>query len=256
MHLALVDQLFHRARRHFFTSLGDHFTSGSVNQIIGWTRSPYPLWEKLGHPALTFTISVTHCIVISIHDPFLVQTKRVKKCCNRELTSTIDTRIDDIFGVELKIEPRSTIWNNAAREQQFTRAVGFALVMIEEDARRAVHLGNDHTLCSVDDESTVWRHQWHIAHENVLFFDVFHRFCTCLFVDIKDDQAQSHLQRCAVGHITLLTFLNVILWLFQIVVNKLKNGGLIEIFDWKDGLKHAFDTLTIHWLRSITRVQE
>jgi hypothetical protein len=48
----------------------------------------------------------------------------------------------------------------------------FALVMVEKDARAAVHLGDNHPFGAIDDEGAVLRHKRHIAHVDVLLLDV------------------------------------------------------------------------------------
>ena len=56
----------------------------------------------------------------------------------------------------------------AGREQQLARAVGLALVVLEEHARRAVQLRDDHALGAVDDERALVGHQRHFAHVDLL----------------------------------------------------------------------------------------
>ena len=128
--------------------------------------------------------------------------------------------------------------------------MGFAFVMVEKYPWRAVHLGNDNTLCAVDDKGPVWRHQRHIAHKDILLFDIFDRFGTCIFVDIKHNQAQRHFKWRAIGHVTLLTLFYIVFGLFQIIANKFQNGCFVKILNWKNRLKNAFYAFTVqrNWL--------
>ena len=119
-----------------------------------------------------------------------------------------------------------------------------------------MHLGNDHSLRTVHNEGAVRRHQRHVAHKDVLLFDVLDGLRTCIFVHIKNDQAQCHLQRRAVGHVALLAFFNVILRLFELVFYELKNSRLVEVFDRKYGLEDAFDPFTIQRLIAVARPEE
>ncbi len=57
-----------------------------------------------------------------------------------------------------------------AREQQLARAVGLALVVLEEHAGRTVQLRHDHALGAVDDERALVGHQGHFAHVDLLLF--------------------------------------------------------------------------------------
>ena len=94
-----------------------------------------------------------------------------------------------------------------------------SLVVIEEGARRAVHLGNDHAFGAVDDEGAVLGHQRNVAHVNVLFLDVLDRFGAGLLVHIEHDQAQRDLERRGVGHRALLALLDVVFRLFEVIVD-------------------------------------
>src|SRR3546814_16471731 len=80
--------------------------------------------------------------------------------CSSDL---VDTDVDDALGVELEIEPRAAIGDHARRKQIFARRMRLAAVMVEEDARRTVHLRHDHAFGAVDDESAGLRHQWPVA---------------------------------------------------------------------------------------------
>ena len=117
-------------------------------------------------------------------------------------------------------------------------------------------LGNDNPLDTVNHERTIVGHEWNLAHVYFLFFNVFYRLRAGVFVHIKYDQTQRHLQRRAVGHVTLLTFLDIIFWLFKIIADKFKHTGLVEILDRKDRLKDTLYTFTIHRDRLISGRQE
>ena len=162
----------------------------------------------------------------------------------------------DVFCVKLEVEPGAAIGDDAAGKKQFARAVRFALVMIKEHARRTVHLADDHAFCAVHYERAVRRHQRHIAHENVLLFDVFDRLCAGVFIHIKHDQTERDLQRRGISHIALLAFLYVIFRLLQLVFYELEHRRLVEILDRKDRLEDTHDAFTIHRLELVTRVQE
>ena len=83
-----------------------------------------------------------------------------------------------------------------------------------------------------------------------------YRFGTGVFIDIKHDQAQRHFQWRAVGHVTLLTFFNIVFGLFQLIFHEFQNGCFVEILDRKDRLEHAVDAFAVHWRGLIARVQE
>ena len=134
--------------------------------------------------------------------------------------------------------------------------MGLALVVIEEHAGRAVHLGDDHTLGTVHDERAIRGHQGHVAHEDVLFLDVLDRFRAGVFVDIEHDQAQRDLQRRRIGHVALLAFLDIVFRVFKLVLHELKNSGFVEILDRENRLENPHDPFAVRRLGLLARIQE
>ncbi len=130
--------------------------------------------------------------------------------------------MNDILGVKLEVEPTAAVGNNAGGEKEFARRMGFALVVVEEDAGRAVHLADDDALRAVDDEGAVVGHERHVAHVDVLLLDIEHRLGIGVGVDFEDDQAQRHLQRSRIGHPAKLAFLDVVFRFLEIVFDVLK----------------------------------
>ena len=101
--------------------------------------------------------------------------------------------------------------------------------IIKKDTGRTVHLADNDPFSAVDDESSIRCHKRHIAHIDVLFFDIPDRLGTCLFVHVPNNEPQGNFQRRPVGHTALLTFLNVIFWVFQLVAHELQLRPLREI---------------------------
>jgi len=61
--------------------------------------------------------------------------------------------------------------------------------MVEKHTWRPMHLRYDNAFGAVHDERTIRRHQRHIAHVNILFFDILDGFCASINVDIKNNQS-------------------------------------------------------------------
>ena len=254
--LAFVDQLLNGTRCNLLALFKQDLACRCVNEIIRWPCAPHTIREEGCDPAFAVFQRIVNGVVIRVHDRFLVKTQRIKQRCYRQFAATVDAREDDVFGVKFKVEPRTAVRNDAASEQQFTRRVGFAFVVVKEHAGRTVHLGYDNTLGTVHNKGTVWRHQGHVAHEHVLFFDVFYRFRTGVFIHIKHDEAQRHLQRRAVGHVALLTFLDIVFGLFKLVLDVFKHRCLVEVLDRENRLEHALDAVTVCRCFRIAGAQE
>ena len=109
--------------------------------------------------------------------------------------------------------------------------------MIKKDTGRAVHLRDDDTFSTVDNKRTVTSHQGHVAHIYFLLLDVSDAAHAREFVNIPNNQAQSHLQRRSICDSPLLTFLHIIFWFVEFVMHELKRGGVRKVLYRKYGLK-------------------
>ncbi len=123
--------------------------------------------------------------------------------------------------------------------------MGLALVVIEEHARRAVHLGNDDALGAVDDKGAVLGHEGDVAHIDVLFLDVLHRLGAGFLVHIEHDQAQRHLQRRGISHGALLALLDIIFGIFKMIVHIFQQRGLREVLDREHLAEYRFQALVL-----------
>ena len=90
------------------------------------------------------------------------------------LAAAVDAHVDQVLRVELEVEPRAAVRNDARLVEELAGRVGLALVVVEEDARAAVQLAHDDALGAVDDERTVLGHQRDLAEVDLLLLDVAH----------------------------------------------------------------------------------
>ena len=120
-----------------------------------------------------------------------------------------------------------------------------ALVVVEEHARRAVHLRDDHALGAIHDEGAVRGHERHVAHVNVLLLDVLDRLGLGVRIDFKHDQAQRHLEGRRKGHAALLAFVHVELRLLEFIAHEFQHGLAGKIgnreYRLEDGLQAIVD---------------
>src|SRR5947207_10565788 len=79
-----------------------------------------------------------------------------------------------------------------------------ATVVLEEHARRAMELRNDHALRAVDDERAVFGHERDFAHIDLLLLHLLHRILRRLA--IHDDEADASTERRAIRQPALLAF--------------------------------------------------
>jgi len=78
---------------------------------------------------------------------------------SRQLATTVNSNKHVVFRVELKVEPRTTVRDYPSREQQLTRAVSFAFVVIKEHTWGTMQLGDNNTLGTINNKGTIISHQ-------------------------------------------------------------------------------------------------
>ena len=186
----------------------------------------------------------------------LFQDEREQQRRERQLAPAIDAHVHQVLGVELEVEPRAAIGNDARRVQQLARAVGLAAVVVVEDARRTVHLRHDHPLGAVDHERAVVGHQRQVAHVDVLLLDVAHALGAGIVIHVPYDQAQRDAQRRGVGHAPLVAFLDVVLRLLELVLDEVQRRPLREVADREHRLEHLLQAEMRPLLRPQVHLQE
>jgi hypothetical protein len=265
---ALLDQLAPEARRHLFALFRHDLAVLGIDQIGHQLGAPETIGIERCLPAAGLDAGVIYGVIEVIeyivdvhavdlferHDralgrelgPALLGVGRIERqqqCRHRQLAAAIDADVDEILGVELEIEPRAAIGNDAGGEQELARRMGLALVVVEENAGRAVHLRDDDALGAVDDEGAVIGHQGHVAHVDVLLLDVADRARAGLLVDVEDDEAERHLERRGEGHAALLAFVDVVFRRLELVLDEFERAVLGEILDRKDRLEDLLKTV-------------
>src|SRR5690606_33057800 len=157
--------------------------------------------------------------------------ERLQQRRHRQLAAAVDAHIDDILGVKFEIEPRAAVRDNARREQELAARMRLALVVIEEDARAAMHLRDDDALGAVDDEGALVRHERHVAHVDALLLDIEDGLRFSVRIDLEYNKTQGHLERRGKGHAALLALFLVIFRGFKLVGNEFETCRIREILD-------------------------
>ena len=201
----------------------DDLAGVGVDEIVDGLVAAQPVGIERHAPAVL--LPLVDDVLVERGEDFLgVEAERIEQRRHRNLAAAVDTRKDDVLGVELDVEPRTAIRNDARGEQQLARRMGLALVVIEEHARRTVHLRDDDALGAVDDERAVHRHERNVAHVDVLFLDVLDGPRAGLLVDIEHDEAQRHLERRGIGHAALTALVDVVLRRLELVAARIQAG--------------------------------
>src|SRR6185437_15772588 len=119
-------------RGYFFAGVGVDQREVGLNaapalRLVGRRPSAGPLLER-------------HDVIERGEDLLAVHAEAVEEGGGRQLAAPVDAHIDDVLGVELEVEPGAAVRDDPRGEEQLARRVGLALVVVEEDARAAVHL--------------------------------------------------------------------------------------------------------------------
>src|SRR5262249_55883795 len=131
--------------------------------------------------------------------------------------ASVEINVKQVSGIELHLDPRATVWNDAEAIEYLAVDVDRGL---ERNARRTMQLAHHHALRTIDDERTLRRHERDLTHVHFLFLGAF------LLA-----QLERHVQRRTVCLTFPLRFKWRQFWFTDIVVTEIKNGLFIVAFD-------------------------
>ena len=240
---ALLGKLARRAHGQFPAGLDRDLPGVGVDDVRRGLDPLHPFGIVRHAPAAVLEPGINDLPIEGLEDLLAVEAKRIEERGHRNLAPPVDARVDDVLGVELDVEPRAAIGDDAGGEQKLARRMALALVVIEEDARRAVHLRDDDPLGAVDDEGAVGRHERHVAHVDVLLLDVLDGLRLGLGIDVEHDETQRHLERRGVGHAALAALVDIVLRRLVLVFDELEMGGVGEVLDREHRLEHRLQSL-------------
>ena len=140
--------------------------------------------------------------------------------------AAVEVDIEEVCGIELNFDPRTTVGNDAEAMEDFSIGVDRCL---KANAGRAVELGNDDALGTIDHEGALGSHQRQLAHVNFLFLRA-----TLVFV------TEGHIERGAEGLALALALQGGHFGLAELVAYEIEGRF---VFKAKDGKKFAEDSL-------------
>src|SRR5262245_40745310 len=162
-----------------------------------------------------------------------------------ELPPPVDAHEQDVLRVELEVDPRAAVRDDARRVEELAAGVGLALVVVEEDARRPVQLRDDDPLGAVHHERAVLGHERDLAEVNLLLLHVLDRARAALRIDVPDHELHGDLQRGRERHAALMALVDVVLRLPEPVADELQRRRLVEVLDREDGLEDRLQALVL-----------
>src|SRR5690606_38608361 len=219
---ALLAELASLTRGDLLAGLDDDLSGVGIHQVIDRLEPLEALDAEENAPMVARTL-VGDLVVEGGQDLLAVHAERHQQRCHRDLAATVYTRVNNVLRIELDIEPGPAIGDDTRGEQELAGRVRLALVMVEKDARRTVHLADDDALGAVDDERAVHRHERHVAHIDVLLLDILDGFRARILIDVEHDEAQRNLQRRGIGEIALPALVYVELRRLELVLHEFEH---------------------------------
>src|SRR5690606_2637174 len=129
------------------------------------------LRHEFQHPAFFVDFELVE-IKEGCQDGFRRHADSLQQNADRHLPATVDAEKENVLGIKLEIQPRTTIRNDSGGKQQFPGAMRLTAVVLEEYTGRAVKLRYDDTLGAIDDKRTVLHHERNFAHVHFLFLNL------------------------------------------------------------------------------------
>ena len=242
----------HVARGDPPAGFDQHLALG-VLDVEGGDVAAQPFRHQVHREA--FLLDVEHVLVEEQAEDFLrgvVQGAQQHR--GRQLAAAVDAHPRGVLGVELEVEPGAAVGDDAGVVEDLAGGVGLALVVVEEDARRAVQLRHHHALGAVDDEGAVLGHERDLAHVDVLLLDVLHALAGGFAV--VDDEAHAHAQGRGVGEAAQHALAHVEGRLAELVVHVLQGGVAGVAGDGEHGTERAVQALVLEAARAHALLQE
>ena len=204
--IQVLDGAFHR-RRFAGTQLFIY-----INQSVGIVLGAVLLEDGLAQ-----------ALIVAEHlRNFLVRTdtQSTDKGGQRNLSVFIDPDICHIVGIHFVFQPCTTVRDDGCLEQILTGLVLFKGIV---HTGGTYQLGDDNTLCTVDDKGTAFGHQREISHEDLAFL-----YVTGFLIPKRSLHPQG---RC-VGYIPLLALCNRIFGgVVDLVIHKIEHQVSVVVRD-------------------------
>ena len=156
------------------------------------------------------------------------------------LPAPVDAHVDDVLRVELEVEPRAAVGDDARRVEQLAARVRLALVVVEEDARAPVELADDDALGPVDDERARLRHQGELTEVDLLLLDVADDALPAV-AGVVDHQLVRHLDRRRERHAALAALVDVVLRRLEVVGDEHELARAVEVLDREHRPEHGLE---------------
>ncbi len=217
-------------RGDLLVGLEDDFPGVGIDDLVGRLHAA-PGFRAVRDLPAVLAAHKTDAVVEGVEDFLAGHAERVEQRGHRQLALAVDADVDDVLGVELEVEPAAAVGDDPRGEQELAAGVGLAAIVVEQHARRAVHLADDHALGAVDDEGAVHRHERHVAHVHVLLLDIDDRLGLGLGIDLEGGQAQRDAHRRGVGQPALAALVGVVLGRLELIMIEVEMRGAGEIDD-------------------------
>src|SRR5262245_28681114 len=231
--------------------------------VVGHARADVRVGMQL-HPGITVLerqhlfrlVEVRQELLVGQDDALLQEPERPQERGRQHLAAPIDPHVQDVVRVEVELDPRAPVGNDARREERLPGGQRLALVVVEEHAGRALELADHHALGPVDDEGALVGHERQLAQIDFLAALLANRPGLGFLVVIEDDEAQRDLQRDREGHAAVVTLFDRVLRLTEVVRVELEQRVVVVVGDRKHRLEDRLQAELLAALRRDVLLQE
>ncbi len=117
---ALLRELARLAHGELLAGFDNHAARVGINEIVDGLVALQAVGIERHAPAFLGAL-VAHMLVERAEDLLAVEAERIQQRRHRDFAAAVDTRVHDVLGVELDVEPRTAIRNDARGKQQLAR---------------------------------------------------------------------------------------------------------------------------------------
>ena len=126
--------------------------------------------------------------------------------------------------------------------------------MLKEHTWRTVQLGNNYTLCTIDDKRATWCHQRNFAHIYFVFTNFFYSRFRRFF--IQNHQTDTCTQWSRISNTAQLTFRNIEQRFAQCVMHKLQSCITIMAHNRENRIECCLQTIISTLVKSVFQLQK
>src|SRR5215470_6301870 len=211
---------------------------GDLHAVVGLRVQLHPRVAILEAQHLLRLVELAEDLRVGDDHALLEEGEGAQEGGGEHLAPPIHAHEEDVVGIELELHPRPAIGNDPGGVEELARGHRLALIVVEEHPGRALELRHHHALGAVDDEGAFLRHEGQLAQVDLLASLLADGPRLGFLVVIVDDETQGDLEGNGEGHPPVVTFLDGVLRITEVIAVELEQSVVVVVRDGEHGLEH------------------